>query len=706
MSDDPTHTPSERPPAEPAQAAPTESASDGAKAPIPSNPPPGSIPPPSGGSKRKATLQPSTSSVPPPPLAMDDQGDPAATPLVVPHDKTAHDKTGSVPPAAAVPADADLDAITADYDLDDAPTQDYDPRARGVFERPTLTEAEEPGPPPPIPPSVPPSVPPADPELPVAAIPTPPPPADAVLAAADLAPEPSAEKEGDASTAVTPPTSSRRRGKRRSSRRTVKIPDDPVVHAKPKAAKPPEEPAAKAEPAENPSPPEPAPPVSDTAPAEAEVAAELTDLADDVDSEAVTIIRPMQIVEVQGTSKPPPDVIAAKAPPAPSGPPPPTGRQVSAPPPPTRPKGEAAAVSTPPAKPPPPVSGKSPKPPPVEEPEEEEVDDEIIISTTPLTQADLDSIEEIEPDRMSLTPPEPQPAARKPPPPPPSKERAAKQRNREKEPAAPPAAQKAERQPTPTQPPAAERKRQKPWWEELFGDDYLRTMDRLNATHIKREVDFVEDSLGVEKGAVILDLACGSGQHAVELASRGYNVVGYDLSLAMLARAADEAQERQQKLNFLQGDMREMAFEEMFDGVYCWSTSFGYFDDERNLSVLQRIHRALRQGGMLLLDVINRDYVAPRSPSLVWFEGDGCVCMDDMHVDFFTSRLRVKRTVMFDDGRSRELDYSIRLYALHELGKMLHDSGFKVVEVTGHPAHLGVFFGSESPRMMVLAERG
>lgn len=251
----------------------------------------------------------------------------------------------------------------------------------------------------------------------------------------------------------------------------------------------------------------------------------------------------------------------------------------------------------------------------------------------------------------------------------------------------------------------AARRRQKPWWEELFGDDYLRTMDRPEPKFTHREVDFIEESLGVEKGAVILDLACGAGGHAVELASRGYSVVGYDLSLAMLARAADEAQERGQKLNFLQGDMREMAFDEMFDGVYCWSTSFGYFDDEKNVSVLQRTHRALRQGGMLLLDVVNRDYVAPRQPSLVWFEGDGCVCMDEMHVDFFSSRLRVKRTAMFEDGRSRELDYSIRLYALHELGKMLHDCGFKVVEVTGHPAHPGVFFGSESPRIIVLAER-
>ncbi|WP_438017330.1 methyltransferase domain-containing protein [Sorangium sp. So ce315] len=305
------------------------------------------------------------------------------------------------------------------------------------------------------------------------------------------------------------------------------------------------------------------------------------------------------------------------------------------------------------------------------------------------------------PDLATFTSSVPPPPVSVPPSPPPVEPPAAA---RPAAPAAAPAAKPVEIESSgPSTEPAVRRKR--PWWEELFGDDFVRTLDKLDPKVVRREVDFIEERLGVEKGAVILDLACGAGGHAIEIASRGYSVVGYDLSLAMLARAADDAQDRGQKLNFLQGDMREMTFEETFDGVYCWSTSFGYFDDEKNADVLARIRRALRSGGMLLLDVVNRDYVASRQPSLVWFEGDGCVCMDEMQVDFFTSRLRVKRTVMFDDGRSRELDYSLRLYGLHELGKMLHDTGFKVTEVTGHPAHPGVFFGSESPRLIILAER-
>jgi hypothetical protein len=151
--------------------------------------------------------------------------------------------------------------------------------------------------------------------------------------------------------------------------------------------------------------------------------------------------------------------------------------------------------------------------------------------------------------------------------------------------------------------------------------------------------------------------------------------------------------------------MREMAFEEMFDGIYCWNTTFGYFEEEKNLAVAQRVFKALRPGGMFLLDVANRDYVVEHAPSQVWYEGDACVCMDDMTVDFITSRLKVKRSLILDDGRTRECTYSVRLYSLHEIGKVLHDVGFRVTEASGHTTTPGVFFGQCSPRLIVLAQR-
>ena len=77
----------------------------------------------------------------------------------------------------------------------------------------------------------------------------------------------------------------------------------------------------------------------------------------------------------------------------------------------------------------------------------------------------------------------------------------------------------------------------------------------------------------------------------------------------------------------------------------------------------------------------------------------------DMSVDYITSRLRVKRSIIMDDGRTRECSYSIRLYTLHELGKLLHQVGFRVVEASGHPTTPGVYLGPNSPRVIILAQR-
>lgn len=243
------------------------------------------------------------------------------------------------------------------------------------------------------------------------------------------------------------------------------------------------------------------------------------------------------------------------------------------------------------------------------------------------------------------------------------------------------------------------------WWELFFDDDYLRTVRAPTRAQIAKQCDFIEKRLGLKPGATLLDVACGLGQHVVELTARGYASVGVDLSLAMLSRASEEAQARGMRINFLHADMRDLSFESNFDAVTCLGTSLGYFDDDTNRKVMERLLRALKPGGVLLLDVVNRDHVIRSQPNLIWFEGDGCVCMEESEFNFFTSRLHVKRTVILDNGRQLENEYSLRLYSLHELGQLLNASGFRVSEVSGRDALPGVFFGQESPNLMIVAER-
>ena len=100
----------------------------------------------------------------------------------------------------------------------------------------------------------------------------------------------------------------------------------------------------------------------------------------------------------------------------------------------------------------------------------------------------------------------------------------------------------------------------------------------------------------------ILDLGCGAGRHSLALGERGFQVVGLDLSETLLAQARHEEQQRWFPIEFVQGDMRALPYENHFDAVICYFSTFGYFDDADNRQVLEQVNAALKPGGQLLLD--------------------------------------------------------------------------------------------------------
>ena len=249
------------------------------------------------------------------------------------------------------------------------------------------------------------------------------------------------------------------------------------------------------------------------------------------------------------------------------------------------------------------------------------------------------------------------------------------------------------------------KRRTKQWFEEIFDDDYLRTLPFLTPRQTEREAQFVHESLQIPAGGALLDLACGYGRHAMEVAAKGYKVTGLDLSLPLLIRAADAARRVGVNVNFIHGDMREMTFENEFDGAYCMFTSFGYFDDDTNRKVAANLARAIKPGGKLLVEVVNRDYIVRDLPTRVWWQGDGCVVLEEVDFNYFSSRIQVQRSIIFEDGRQLEQEISIRAYSLHEIGKVLHHSGFRVTEVSGGLSLRGKFFGANSRQLIVVAEK-
>jgi len=157
------------------------------------------------------------------------------------------------------------------------------------------------------------------------------------------------------------------------------------------------------------------------------------------------------------------------------------------------------------------------------------------------------------------------------------------------------------------------------WWAYHF-----RVVHRQQIPGIDRWDDdlvaLIVEVLELQQGDRVLDLACGSGVHAVRLAQHGLHVLGVDIASSLIAHCRQQAAEAGvTTARFEQGDMRQLPYQAGFDAVLLLSGSFGFFDDTTNQDLLARMVRALRPGGRVLIDVFDPTTMVVRPPRRSWY---------------------------------------------------------------------------------------
>ncbi|MCX7016889.1 MAG: GrpB family protein [Candidatus Sumerlaeota bacterium] len=222
----------------------------------------------------------------------------------------------------------------------------------------------------------------------------------------------------------------------------------------------------------------------------------------------------------------------------------------------------------------------------------------------------------------------------------------------------------------------AQRSREKPAseWFHTFADDLWLRPDALGA----EEAAFIRKALRLRKGSRALDAPCGAGRIAIHLARAGCAVTGIDLQPSFLRRARARFRKERVSGRFLAMDLREMAFREEFDGIYNWFGSFGYFSDSENAAVIERCAAALRKGGRLLIDQLNRERVLRR------FVASNVTHNLTIKTrwNLATQRIESDWIVVRDDTRQHNR-LSIRLYTPREMRTLFEKAGLAVERLYG-----------------------
>lgn len=221
------------------------------------------------------------------------------------------------------------------------------------------------------------------------------------------------------------------------------------------------------------------------------------------------------------------------------------------------------------------------------------------------------------------------------------------------------------------------------WWRSWFGPGYLALYDEYLAERTPVEMDQLEALLALRPPLRILDLPCGQGRHAIELARRGYDVTGVDLSPFMLKVAEERARAEGVRVRWLAGDMREAIADERFDVVLNLFTSLGYFADEADdRRVVDAAASMLAPGGRFVLEVINGERVMTQFQEREWFTVGQAAVVERRTLDRASRRMVVERTVSTSNETEVSL-HALRLYDRSGIDAMLRAADFSRVDLYG-----------------------
>jgi SAM-dependent methyltransferase len=243
---------------------------------------------------------------------------------------------------------------------------------------------------------------------------------------------------------------------------------------------------------------------------------------------------------------------------------------------------------------------------------------------------------------------------------------------------------------------ADERGEPQHWFEPLadhLGAAYLRYSFTKGT---RQEIDFLVDALGLQPGHHLLDVGCGPGRHAHELAARGIDVTGVDISARFVALARESTvADAPAVARFERADARTLQYDAEFDAALALCQgAFGLVGPGPDAEILAGMARAVRPGGAVAVSAFSAYFQ-------VRFLGDA----DEF--DAATATNHERTSIRDEAGREAPADLWTTCYTPRELRLLAAGAGLEVVDVWsvepgGYERRAP---GIDSPEFLLVARR-
>lgn len=224
------------------------------------------------------------------------------------------------------------------------------------------------------------------------------------------------------------------------------------------------------------------------------------------------------------------------------------------------------------------------------------------------------------------------------------------------------------------------------WWKTSFDNNFYK----IYYHYLKKNffayayIDKLVNFANLKKENMILDIACGSGEHLMALNEKGFkNIEGLDYNYARIA----QKNTKKYKISIKKRDMRKRFGKNIYDFIMLSSSSFGYFNDRDNKKVLINCYEALKPKGKLFIDNLSREFIADNFHPKSWNKFQTNVFLLEERWWSKDKKNLLSLWYLIEKNRIYVLLNKLRLYSVEEFKNLFYEIGFKKIKIKKKRAH-------------------